>query len=79
MEAGRDGWWLHRWLTRQGIDNLVIDAASIEVNRRARRAKTDRLDVTMLRRHPADERVWPVLRELTPEQEEARRTHRALA
>jgi hypothetical protein len=42
-EAGRDGWWLHRWLSEQGIDNLVVDSASIEVNRRARRAKTDRL------------------------------------
>uniref|UniRef100_UPI0038BE12A6 hypothetical protein n=1 Tax=Paraburkholderia sediminicola TaxID=458836 RepID=UPI0038BE12A6 len=43
-EAGRDGFWLHRWLTEQGIVNLVVDSASIEVNRRARRAKTDRLD-----------------------------------
>jgi transposase len=82
-EAGRDGWWLHRWLTTQGIDNLVIDAASIEVNRRARRAKTDRLDgdklLTTLRRHHSGERVWSVLREPTPEQEDARRTHRELA
>jgi transposase len=82
-EAGRDGWWLHRWLTGQGIDNLVVDAASIEVNRRARRAKTDRLDgdklLAMLRRHHAGERVWAVLREPTPEQEDARRTHRELA
>jgi transposase len=79
-EAGRDGWWLHRWLTAQGIDNLVVDAASIEVNRRARRAKTDRLDgdklPAMLRRYHAGERVWSVLREPTPEQEDARRTHR---
>jgi transposase len=36
-EAGRDGFWLHRWLLEQGIDNLVVDSASIEVNRRARR------------------------------------------
>jgi transposase len=43
-EAGRDGFWLHRWLIAQGIDNLVVDSASIEVNRRARRVKTDRLD-----------------------------------
>ena len=43
-EAGRDGWWLHRWLTELGVDNIVVDPASIEVNRRARRAKTDRLD-----------------------------------
>ena len=47
-EAGRDGWWLHRWLIEQGIDNIVVDSASIEVNRRARRAKTDRLDGCLL-------------------------------
>ena len=82
-EAGRDGWWLHRWLVEQGIDNIVVDAASIEVNRRARRAKTDRLDgdklLTMLLRHHAGERVWSVLHEPTPEDEDARRTHRELA
>jgi len=53
-EAGRDGFWLHRHLVAQGIDNIVADSASIEVNRRKRRAKTDRLDavnlVTMLLR-----------------------------
>src|SRR5687768_5416076 len=37
-EAGRDGWWLHRRLRELGIDNIVVDSASIEVNRRARRA-----------------------------------------
>src|SRR5262245_36937779 len=37
-EAGRDGFWLHRYLRRQGVENLVVDAASIEVNRRRRRA-----------------------------------------
>src|SRR5713226_4691039 len=47
-EAGRDGWWLHRWLSEQGIDNLVVDSASIEVNRRARRAKSDGLDAEKL-------------------------------
>ncbi|HEY1437177.1 MAG TPA: hypothetical protein VGG82_06715 [Casimicrobiaceae bacterium] len=47
-EAGRDGFWLHRWLIAQGIDNIVLDSASIEVNRRARRANTDRLVVTGL-------------------------------
>ena len=81
-EAGRDGWWLHRWLIEQGIDNIVVDAASIEVNRRARRAKTDRLDgdklLAMLVRHHAGERVWSVLREPSAEAEDARRTHREL-
>ncbi len=60
-EAGRDGWWLHRWLIEQEIDNIVVDSASIEVNRRAGRAKTDRLDgdklLAMLLRHRAGERV----------------------
>lgn len=82
-EAGRDGWWLHRWLVQQGVDNIVVDAASIEVNRRARRAKTDRLDgdklLAMLLRYHGGERVWSVLREPTPEDEDARRTHRELA
>src|SRR5262245_1251082 len=41
-EAGRDGFWLHRYLAGQGITNLVVDSASIEVKRRGRRRKTDR-------------------------------------
>ena len=81
-EAGRDGWWLHRWLRAHGIDNIVVDSASIEVNRRARRAKTDRLDgdklLAMLLRHHAGERVWSVLHEPTAEAEDARRAHREL-
>ena len=81
-EAGRDGWWLHRWLREQDIDNIVVDSASIEVNRRARRAKTDRLDgdklLAMLLRHHAGERVWSVLHEPTAEDEDARRAHREL-
>ncbi len=47
-EAGRDGFWLHRFLVSKGIENVVIDSASIEVNRRKKRAKTDRLDVIAL-------------------------------
>jgi transposase len=79
-EAGRDGWWLHRWLANLGVDNIVVDAASIEVNRRARRAKTDRLDgdklLAMLIRHHGGEHVWSVLHEPSPEDEDARRVHR---
>jgi transposase len=83
-EAGRDGWWLHRWLRERGIDNIVVDSASIEVNRRARRTKTDRLDgdkllAMLLRYHAGETRVWSVLREPTAEQEDARRVHRELA
>src|SRR6516165_6759580 len=58
-EAGRDGFWLHRSLVAHSVQNHVIDSASIEVNRRQRRAKTDRLDVrkllTMLLRFIAGE------------------------
>lgn len=81
-EAGRDGWWLHRWLSELGVDNIVVDAASIEVNRRARRAKTDRFDadklLAMLVRHHGGEHVWSVLREPSREDEDARRVHREL-
>jgi len=49
-EAGRDAFWVHRWLTAAGVHNVVVDSASIEVNRRARRAKTDRLDAAQLLR-----------------------------
>jgi len=82
-EAGRDGWWLHRWLIEQGVDNIVVDSASIEVNRRARRAKSDRLDADklvamLLRWHGGESRVWSVLRAPTLQEEDARRVDREL-
>ena len=82
-EAGRDGFWLHRYLAAHGVTNHVIDSASIEVNRRQRRAKTDRLDVhkllTMLLRHMAGERkVWSVVRVPSVEEEDRRQLHREL-
>jgi len=49
-DAGLDGHWLHRWLTEQGVISHVVDPSSIEVNRRARRAKTDRIDLDKLMR-----------------------------
>ena len=49
-EAGLDGHWLHRWLVGQGVVSHVVDPSSIEVNRRARRAKTDRIDLDKLMR-----------------------------
>ena len=49
-EAGRDGFWLHRYLSARGVECLVLDPASLPVNRRARRAKSDRIDVRMLLR-----------------------------
>ena len=65
-EAGREGFWLHRALCARRITNVVVDAASIEVNRRLRRAKADRLDneqlVEMLMRyHAGERRVWHVV------------------
>jgi transposase len=81
-EAGRDGFWLHRYLVSQGVENLVVDSASIEVSRRRRRAKTDRLDVTklhaMLIRHVCGERVWSVVHVPDVEAEDARQIHREL-
>jgi len=66
-EAGRDGFWIHRYLASLGVENLVVDSSSIEVNRRARRAKTDRMDVekllAMLLRYVGGEQtVWRIVR-----------------
>ena len=82
-EAGRDGFWLHRWLLEQGVANVVVDSSSIEVNRKARRAKTDRLDVrkllSQLIRWVAGERkVWSVVHVPTPEAEDARQVTREI-
>jgi transposase len=65
-EAGRDGFWLHRWLLDHGVANVVVDSSSIEVNRRARRAKTDRLDVRkllalLLRWAGGERKAWSVV------------------
>jgi transposase len=80
-EAGRDGFWIHRALTQLGIRNRVVDSASIEVNRRARRAKTDRLDalklVTMLVRVCwGERRVWSEVHVPTVAAEGARHVSR---
>src|SRR3989442_8713232 len=82
-EAGRDGFWLHRYLVSRGIENAVVESSSIEVNRRQRRAKSDGLDarklVTMLVRYHAGERkVWSVVRVPTVEEEDRRQLHREL-
>src|SRR6476661_4035279 len=81
FEAGRDGFWLHRLLTAQGIAAYVLEPTSILVNRRARRAKTDRLDAEgMLRVLAAwlagDGQICSMLRVPTPEDEDAKRPHR---
>jgi len=82
-EAGRDGFWIHRYLLSVGIENIVVDSSSIEVNRRKRRAKTDRIDArklyTMLVRHDRGEKgVWSVVRVPSREDEDERRTHREI-
>jgi len=82
-EAGRDGFWPHRWLTALGVTSLVVDSSSIEVSRRARRAKTDRLDgeklLRLLLRHWGGERgLWQVVHVPRPEVEDARQASRGL-
>ena len=80
-EAGYDGFWLQRLLAGHGIQTHVVDPASIQVNRRARRAKTDRLDAQSILRvlmahHRGEPQVCSMVRVPTPEQEDAKRPHR---
>jgi transposase len=82
-EAGREGFWLHRFLQGHGITNHVVDSSAIEVNRRRRRAKSDRLDVckllSMLMRYQHGERqVWQVVKVPSIEAEDQRHLHRDL-
>src|SRR5215210_6683822 len=84
FEAGYDGFWLHRWLCARGIENRVLDAASLLVNRRARRAKTDRLDAagllrTLMALERGEAQVCHVVHVPTPAQEDARRRSRERA
>jgi transposase len=80
-EAGYDGFWLHRRLTAAGIANYVLDPASIAVEQRGRRAKTDRIDGEVMLRallaHCRGEpRVVRIVRVPSPEQEDVRRGSR---
>jgi transposase len=80
-EAGYDGFWLARSLAKTGIDCRVLDPASIQVNRRARRVKTDRIDALALLRaviaiDRGERHVCAVVRVPTVEEEDARRSHR---
>lgn len=77
QEAGRDGFAVHRFLESLGLQSLVVDSAAIEVPRRRRHAKTDRLDaialLRLLRRYAGGETAaLPVIRVPTLEQETAR-------
>lgn len=80
-EAGRDGFWIHRMLTKHGVENVVVDPASIEVNRRAKQRKTDRMDARKLRQMllryclQGEKKLWSVLHILCEEDESKRRHH----
>jgi transposase len=83
-EADREGFWLHRFWQAHGVTNQVVDASSIEVNRRRRRAKSDGLDVrqllSRLMRYAQGERqVWQVVQVPSGETEDQRHRHRDLA
>jgi transposase len=82
-EAGRDGFWLHRYLIHHGVHNRVVDSSSIEVKRRRRRPKTDRLDANgllrLLIRHQAgDHKACSVVHVPTLKEEDDRQLHREL-
>ena len=83
-EIGYDGFWLHRLLEREGIHNHVLDSASIQVSRRGRHLKTDRLDAEALVRVllallRGERRVCSVVRVPTPREEDEKRLHRSRA
>jgi transposase len=83
LEAGRDGFWPHWFLTAQGVENLVVDASSMKVSRKGRRAKTDRIDVARLhadlvRHDRGDDDVWRVVHVPSREDEAHRHEHREL-
>jgi len=80
-EAGYDGFWLHRVLEAHGIHNHVLDPASLQVNRRARRAKTDRIDVDRMLRAliqylRGEPEACSVVQVPRVEEEDAKRLHR---
>lgn len=82
-EAGLDGFWLHRCLVEQGINNVVVDSSSIEVSRRAKHAKTDRLDVEklvqmLIRYDQGEPYVWHVVHAPSVAAEDRRHLHRQL-
>ena len=81
FEAGLDGHWLHRWLTDQEVVSYEVDPSSIEVNRRARRAKTDNIDLdkimrTFLAYLRGEPRVCNMVRAPSPEEEDRKRRTR---
>ena len=82
-EAGREGFWLHRYLLSIGIENLVVDSSSIEVKRRKRRVKTDRIDAgkllgMLMRYHGGEKKAWSVVRVPSEEEEDGMNLGREL-
>ena len=82
-EAGRDGFWLHRALTKMGITNVVVDASSIEVNRRQKQIKSDPVDAGKLmnmlcRYHGGERKVWSTVNVPSVADEDGRQLHRGL-
>jgi transposase len=82
-EAGRDGFWLHRYLLSHGIENIVVDSSSIKVNRRKRRTKTDRIDARkllqmLMRYHGGERKLWSVVNVPSVEAEDGRQLNREL-
>jgi len=82
-EAGRDGFWLHRFLESIGVVNQIVDSASIEVSRRKKRPKTDRIDANklvmmLIRWVEGEDKVWSVVAVPSVDAEEARHLHREL-
>ncbi len=83
-EAGYDGFWLHRLLVSKGIHNQVLDSASIQVSRRRRNAKTDRIDAESLVRvlmalHRGETKVCSIVHVPTRDEEDVKRLHRSRA
>ena len=82
-EAGRDGFWIHRYLLSCSIENMVVDSSSIEVSRRRRRVKTDRIDAKMLlvklmRYCAGEKKIWSVVRVPKEQDEDDRQLGREL-
>ena len=79
-EAGRDGFWLHRFLHHHGVNNVIVDSSSTEVNRRLRRAKADSLDAVslvglLMRFHGGETKVWHTVTVPHPDEEDQRHLH----
>ena len=80
-EAGLDGFWVHRFLEANGVESHVVDAASIAVDRRSRRAKTDRIDLeklldTLMEWARGGRRACSMVRPPSPAEEDERRLTR---